>query len=72
MSFGHPEHCLLTVWTPKSLGQDLLMMTILEDSACSVTSLDTQNTVFWTPKTLCQNDDFSEKIEDVESVVSLL
>ena len=26
-----------TVWTPKGLGQDLLMMTILEDSACSVT-----------------------------------
>ena len=32
MSFGHPEHCFLTVWTPKSLGQDLLMMTILEDT----------------------------------------
>ena len=27
----------LTVWTPKSLGQDLLMMTILENSTCSVT-----------------------------------
>ena len=25
MSFGHPKHCFLTVWTPKSLGQDLLM-----------------------------------------------
>ena len=37
VSFGHIEHCFLTVWTPKSLGQDLLMMTILEDSACSVT-----------------------------------
>ena len=37
VSFGHPEHCFLTVWTPKSLGQDLLMMTILEDSTCSVT-----------------------------------
>ena len=37
MSFGHTEHCFLTVWTPKSLGQDLLMTTILEDSACSVT-----------------------------------
>ena len=37
VSFGQPEHCFLTVWTPKSLGQDLLMMTILEDSACSVT-----------------------------------
>ena len=37
MSFGHPEHFFLTVWTPKSLGQYLLMMTILEDSACSVT-----------------------------------
>ena len=29
VSFGHPEHCFLTVWTPKSL----LIMTILEDSA---------------------------------------
>ena len=28
VSFGHPEHYFLTVWTPKSLGQDLLMMTI--------------------------------------------
>ena len=37
VSFGHPEHYFLTVWTPKILGQDLLMMTILEDSACSVT-----------------------------------
>ena len=39
MSFGYPEHCFLSVWTPKSLGQDLLMMTILEDSACSVTPI---------------------------------
>ena len=37
VSFGHPEHYFLTVWTTKILGQDLLMMTILEDSACSVT-----------------------------------
>ena len=37
VSFGHPEIWYLTVWTPKSLGQDLLMMTILEESACSVT-----------------------------------
>ena len=37
MSFGHPEHCFLTVWTPKSLGPDFLMMEILEDSVCSVT-----------------------------------
>ena len=37
VSFGHPEHCYLTVWTPKSLGQDLLMMTIIRNSACSVT-----------------------------------
>ena len=37
VSFGHPEHCLLTMWTLKGLGQDLLMMTILEDSACCVT-----------------------------------
>ena len=37
VSFGHPEHCFLTVWTPKSLGLDLLMMAILEDSACGVT-----------------------------------
>ena len=37
VSFGHPEHFFSTVWTAKSLGQDLLMMTILEDSACSVT-----------------------------------
>ena len=28
VSFGHPEHYFLTVCTPKSLGQDLLMMTI--------------------------------------------
>ena len=33
VSFGHTDHCFLTVRTPKSLGQDLLMMTILEDSA---------------------------------------
>ena len=37
VSFGHPEHYFLTVWTPKSLGQDVLMMTILEESTCSVT-----------------------------------
>ena len=37
MPFGHPKHCFLTIWTPKSLGQDLLMMTILEDGACSIT-----------------------------------
>ena len=29
VSFGHPEHCCSTVWTPKSLGQNLLMMTFL-------------------------------------------
>ena len=34
MSFGHPERCLLSLDT-KSFGQDLLMMTILEDGACS-------------------------------------
>ena len=28
-SFGHPEHCFLTVWTPKSLCQNLLKMTFL-------------------------------------------
>ena len=28
VSFGHPEHYFLTVWTPKNLSQDLLMMTI--------------------------------------------
>ena len=28
MSFGHPDHYFLTVWTPKSWVQDLLMMTI--------------------------------------------
>ena len=38
MSFGHPGHRFMTVWTPKSLGHDLLMTTILEDSACSVTA----------------------------------
>ena len=37
VSSGHAEHCFLTVRAPKSLGQGLLMMTILEDSACSVT-----------------------------------
>ena len=37
VSLGHLDHCFLTVWTPKGLGQDLLMMTILEDSAWSVT-----------------------------------
>ena len=37
VSFGHPKYCFLTVRTPKCLGQDLLMMTTLEDSACSVT-----------------------------------
>ena len=26
VSFGHPEHCFLTVWTPKNLCQNLLMM----------------------------------------------
>ena len=31
VSFGSIEHFFLTVWTPKSLGQDLLMMTILEE-----------------------------------------
>ena len=30
VSFGHPEHCFLTVWTPKSLCQNLLMMTFLK------------------------------------------
>ena len=29
VSFGHPEHCFLTVWTPKNLCQNLLMMTFL-------------------------------------------
>ena len=29
VSFGHAEHCFLTVWTPKSLCQNLLMMTFL-------------------------------------------
>ena len=29
VSFGQPERCFLTVWTPKSLCQDLLMMTFL-------------------------------------------
>ena len=37
VSSGHPEHWFRTVSTPKGLSQDLLMMTILEDSACSVT-----------------------------------
>ena len=27
VSFGHAEHCFLTVWTPKSLCQNLLKMT---------------------------------------------
>ena len=29
VSFGHAEHCFLTVWTPKSLCQNLLKMTFL-------------------------------------------
>ena len=29
VSFGHVEHCFLTVWTPKSLCQNLLKMTLL-------------------------------------------
>ena len=28
-AFGHVEHCFLTVWTPKSLCQNLLKMTFL-------------------------------------------
>ena len=30
VSFGHAEHCFLTVWTPKCLCQNLLMMTFLK------------------------------------------
>ena len=33
-----PRTLFLAVWTPKCLGQDLLMMTIFEDSASSVTA----------------------------------
>ena len=29
VSFGHPEHCFLTVWTPKFICQNFLMMTFL-------------------------------------------
>ena len=29
VSFGHAEHCFLTVWTPKCLCQDLLKMAFL-------------------------------------------
>ena len=29
VSFGHAEHCFLTVWTPKSLCQNLLKMAFL-------------------------------------------
>ena len=29
VSFGHAEHCFWTVWTPKSLCQNLLKMTFL-------------------------------------------
>ena len=38
VSFGHAEHCFLTVWTPKSLCQNLLKMTFLRRCrSCSVT-----------------------------------
>ena len=40
---------LLTVWTPKSLGQDLLM-TILEDRACSVTRIIYRQSSYWPKK----------------------
>ena len=29
VSFGHPEHCFLTVWTPKNLCQNFLMINFL-------------------------------------------
>ena len=29
VSFGHPEHCFVTVWTPKYFCQNLLMMFFL-------------------------------------------
>ena len=50
VSFGHPEHCFLTVWTPKSLGQDLVMMTILEDSAYSFTPTIHLQSSYWPKK----------------------
>ena len=31
VSFGHAEHCFLTVWTPKILCQNLLKMTFLRE-----------------------------------------
>ena len=49
MSFGHPEHYFLTVWTPKSLGQDLLMMKIIEDSVI-VSFLQYKQSSYWPKK----------------------
>ena len=39
VSFGHAEHCFLTVWTPKILCQNLLKMTFLEDVEAVVSLL---------------------------------
>ena len=50
VSFGHPEHYFLTFWTPKSLGQDLLMMTILEDNLHVVSLLQYKQSSYWPKK----------------------
>ena len=53
VSFGHTEHCFLIVWTPKYLGQDLLMMSIHRKKCMLFHSYDTNKAVTGLKTKIC-------------------